>query len=197
MDVQSASLYPELETGNLPDHHVKHCTSCYAPNLQEANWCIECGVSLLEVSKPIKVDQELFSGDRATHLPSSTYVPSCVPSGIPCDIFRDKSSNYKPASLTQTSATTPTRHWETSSLYSWRRQNKMTPERCSHEHKVSSLHDIPLLSYHDERGLSSGCSKTRLKSQSCSKVCPFSYLLLGVPIANTSCRGVGLKALTC
>lgn len=171
------TMYPELEAENLPSHQVKHCTSCCSPNLRDANWCIECGVSLLEASKPTK----LSADSNPTHIPSNAYVPSgayvpsCISSGIASNVYNvidDKPSN-KPTSLTQqTLATTPTSHWETSSSYFWRRRNKTTPKRCSLEPEVSSWHDIPSSSHYN-KGLSLSRPQAKQKSQSCSKVCPF------------------------
>lgn len=92
------------------------CGSCHALNLCDANWCIECGVSLLGL-------QKFQSVEKARERP---YESNVMPAQCECFLPDDCDCDVTATSLTQSNKS-PKRHWETSGFYAWRKPASRRP----------------------------------------------------------------------
>lgn len=125
-EVDTKSEYQSLLTASATDDPVsmkngcqgvtKHCSSCYALNVHDANWCIECGVSFLTSSRTTVKESESYSQTHCESVKKS---------------FSSKRTKQKiDQMVTPITDSIPKQYWEASIFYSQSLDGECEEAQC-------------------------------------------------------------------
>lgn len=138
----------------LVDH--KHCASCHACNVLDANWCIECGCAMIEKNSSAVIDRsekacgilqtnfevdEMYNVDHKHSRPHSN--GDVIPSTLTDDYkVTEKASEQQDHHF---HIGQRTRHWETSKFYAWRKPRSKPIHNLLNSNKYSVMPSLDML----------------------------------------------------